>query len=417
MRRIVGITLVWAMLVSCGGNVEGEQSSLYSAVPSRSVAVMHFDSCEDALSLLLDSTSVFRSLDYGRLGGTEAVLSYDYSAGLIPLLVLDAGRSSADTSAAVRNLLGQAVENKLFCLYTGEMLPKRSALLMSPSRALISEAEEHILSGTSIMDAEGFRGALALSGGSKGSVILRNGSATRLLPKNMLKDYFTHKDLARFFSGLCEWTVLNFSAYSREGISVAFREPGSARYLSRMLDGLEAGECRASSAVPDSADFILGLCFEDSKAYIQHWEECLDVRAELSRYKGRLVSLRKNYGKSPSVWWAEKAPKELVRVIRDGQEILLLRPGKKPKAAGLSENPCPGFIPALLGGAFRIADDSMCASAGGWTAFGSAEAVAAWLEAPKGAALPGIPRKAKYYLINPEFSVVADSKNTVLNVN
>ena len=417
MRRIVGITLVWAMLVSCGGNVEGEQSSIYSAVPSRSVAVMHFDSCEDALSLLLDSTSVFRRLDYGRLGGTEAVLSYDYSAGLIPLLVLDAGRSSADTSAAVRNLLGQAVENKLFCLYTGEMLPKRSVLLLSPSKAMISEAEEHIRSGSSILDAEGFRGALALSGGSKGSVILRNGSAMRLLPKNMLKDYFTHKDLARFFSGLCEWTVLNFSAYSREGISVAFREPGSARYLSRLLDGLEAGDCKAQSALPDSADFILGLCLEDSKAYLQAWEECLDVRAELSRYKGRLASLRKSSGKNPAAWWAEKAPREIVRAAWDGNELLMMRSGRKAKPAGPAENQYPGFIPALLGGAFRIADDSMCASAGGWTAFGSAEAVAAWLEAPKGAAIPGIPRKAKYYLINPEFSVVADSKNTVLNVN
>ena len=417
MRRVTGIICACLLLASCGSKVAGELSALYSAVPSRSVAVMHFSSCEDALGLLLDSTSVFRSLDYGRLGGAETVLSYDYSAGLVPLLILDAGRADADTSAVVRSLLEQAAENKLFSLYSGEMLPRRSVLLLSPSKALIAEAGEHILSESSILDAEGFREAVPLADGGKGSIFLRNSSAMRLIPRKMLKDYFVRNDLARFFSGLCEWTVLNFSTYSREGISVAFREPGSARYLSRLLDALEAGECRASSAVPDSADFILGLCFEDSKSYIQHWEECLDVRADLSRYKGRLVSLRKNYGKAPSVWWAEKAPKELVRVIRDGQEILLLRPGKKPKAAGLSENPCPGFIPALLGGAFRIADDSMCASAGGWTAFGSAEAVAAWLEAPKGAALPGIPRKAKYYLINPEFSVVADSKNTVLNVN
>ena len=417
MRRVTGIICACLLLASCGSKVAGELSALYSAVPSRSVAVMHFSSCEDALGLLLDSTSVFRSLDYGRLGGAETVLSYDYSAGLVPLLILDAGRADADTSAVVRSLLEQAAENKLFSLYSGEMLPRRSVLLLSPSKALIAEAGEHILSESSILDAEGFREAVPLADGGKGSIFLRNSSAMRLIPRKMLKDYFVRNDLARFFSGLCEWTVLNFSAYSREGISVAFREPGSARYFSRLLDGLEAGDCKAQSALPDSADFILGLCLEDPKAYLQAWEECLDVRAELSRYKGRLASLRKSSGKNPAAWWAEKAPREIVRAAWDGNELLLMRPGRKAKPAGPAENQCPGFIPALLGSAFRIADDSMCASAGGWTAFGSAEAVAAWLEAPKGAALPGIPRKAKYYLINPEFSVVADSKNTVLNVN
>ena len=415
MKRIVGVALVWLMLASCGNEVAGELSALYSAVPSRSVALMHFASCEDALSLLLDSTSVFRKLDYGRLSGAEMVLSYDYSAGLIPLLILDAGRPSADTSAAVRKLLEQADAHKLFCLYSAEMLPRRSALLLSPSKALIAEAGEHILSGTSILDAEGFREAVTLADGSKGSIILRNGSAVRLIPRNMLKDYFPRKDLVRFFSGVSEWTVLNFSSYSREGISVTFSEPGSGRYLSRMFSGLEQGDCSAATAVPDSSEFVLGLCLADPKAYLQAWEECLDVRAGLSRYKGRLASLRKSSGKAPSAWWAEKAPKEVVRAIWDGNEVLLLRPGKKPKASGLAENPYPGFVPALLGDAFRIADDSSCASAGGWIAFGSPEALSAWLEAPKGAALPG--RKAKFYFVNPEFSIMADSKNTVLNVN
>ena len=417
MRRISGIVWVLFLLASCKSEVAGELSALYSAVPSRSIAVMHFDSCEDALPILLDSTSVFRSLDYGRLSRAEIVLSYDYSAGLIPLLVLDAGRASADTSAMVRKLLDQAAENKLFCFYSGERLPKRSALLLSPSKALIAEAGEHIISGVSIMDAEGFRESLALADGSKGSIFLRNGSAARLIPRNMLKSYFTRKELVRFFGGVSEWTVLNFGSYSREGIDVAFREPGSARYLSSLFAGMEAGDCGSASAVPDSAEFVLGLCLDDPRAYLHAWEECLDVRAELSRYKGRLASLRKSAGKNPSVWWTEKSPKEIVRVIWDGQEVLLVRPTKKARASDLAENPYPGFIPALLGDAFRISDDSMCASAGGWMALGSAEAISAWLEAPRGAFLSGMPRKAKYYLINPEFSIVAGSKNTVLNVN
>ena len=418
MRRIAGITFLLVLLASCSPKEHNvEISPLLSTVPSRSAAVMHFSRCADALALLLDSTSVFRSLDLGHLGNSEMILSYGYSAGLVPLLALDAGRASSDTSSAAAKLLESAGGKRLKSFYTAELLPKRAVVLLSPSQAAIDEAVQHIRSGSSILDAEGFRKALDLQGNGKGTVFLRNGAAARLVPRDMLNGFFQRRELVSFFSGLAEWTVLNFAGWSREDISVAFQDPGSGRYLSGMFAGLGAGDCTASSAIPDSSEFVLGLCLEDSKAYLQAWEECLDVRAELSRYKGRLASLRKSTGRNPAAWWAEKSPREIVRVRWNGHEALLLRPSKKPKAAGAAENPCPGFVPALLGDAFRIADDGMCASAGGWLVFGSADDVAAWLEAPKGAVIPGNPRKAKCYLINPGFSLVADSKNTVLNVN
>ena len=97
------IAILCVLSCSKGGNAELPQ--LMRTVPSRSMAVMHFDRCDDALALLLDSTSVFRRLDYGRLGNAEIILSYDYSAGLIPLLSIDAGRASEDSSSTVRKAL------------------------------------------------------------------------------------------------------------------------------------------------------------------------------------------------------------------------------------------------------------------------------------------------------------------------
>lgn len=376
---------------------------------------MHFGNCSKALELLLDSTNVFRSIDYGRFNGSETILSYDYSAGLVPLLCLDAGRSSADTSSAVRSILAQAEEKRLVCAYTANHLQKRAALLLSPSRAMIDEALRHIDTGTSILDAQGFPQATELADGSCGSIFLKNGSASRLLPGKMLAAYFPRKDLVRFFAGAAEWTVLNLGAYSREGIDVRFlRDAG--KYFCKMLSGLEAGESAAQAVIPGDADFVLGLPLKDAKEYLSAWQDCLDARAEISRYKGRLAGLKKSSGKSPETWFTQVCPKELALVRWNGHELLLLRPAKKVKPFSPAANPCSGFLPALLGEAFRIADDSFSASAGGWMAFGSEEDVAAWLEAEKGG-LPGLPRKAKCYLLNDELSIIVEQKNTVLNVH
>ena len=63
------------LLISCARVQAPEESALLRTVPSRAVAVMHFSHCERALEFLLDSTSVFRQLDYGRLGDEEMILS------------------------------------------------------------------------------------------------------------------------------------------------------------------------------------------------------------------------------------------------------------------------------------------------------------------------------------------------------
>ena len=71
----------------------------------------------------------------------------------------------------------------------------------------------------------------------------------------------------------------------------------------------------------------------------------------------------------------------------------------------------------LLGDAFRLADDSRSAAQGGWIAFGSEEALGAWLAAEKPGSAAELPRKAKFYFVNDGISLCADTKNIVLNVN
>ncbi|MBR5703151.1 MAG: hypothetical protein IKX45_02750 [Bacteroidales bacterium] len=402
-------------LLSCSKGGKAELSPLMRTVPSRSVAVMHFDRCNDALDLLLDSTSLFRQLDYGRLGNSEIILSYDYSAGLIPLLSIDAGRASNDTSSSVRKLLEQVGDNGLRACYTADMLQKRAAVLISPSQQLLEEALGHIESGNSILDAQGFAEAAAMRDGGCGCILLKNGSASRLLPKKMLSKHFARKDLVRFFSGAAEWTLLEFASCSREDIKVKFRGGGKRKYLCELFAHMPAAESGIAAVAPQDASFVLGLPLKNAKEYLAAWQECLDQRADISKYRGRLAGLKKAAGKSPEAWLAEIAPREIALVKWDSHELLLIRPSRKARNAGIGENTRAGFIPALFGEAFRIADDSCTAAAFGWMAFGSEEDLDSWLQEEKGAA--GLPRKAKYYLINDELSIVADAKNIVLNVN
>ena len=420
MRRFAIIALsAFLLLCSCSAPADKEFSPLFHTVPSRSLVVARFGHLEHGLGLLLDTTSVFRSLDYGRLGNEEAILSYDFGAALIPLLSIDAGKASADTSSAVARLLAQASGKGLYAFYTADLLAKRAAVLLSTSLTAIREAEEHIRAGVSVMDAHGFSDALSLCGGSALSVIQKNSSCSRWLPADFLRKNVARRDLNSFVAGVSEWTVLDFDSYSFDRVALRFGNDGSKRYLSEMFAGLAAEECKAGAAVPAASDFVLGVAMKDVKLYSDAWQECLDVRADLSKYNGRLAGLRKRCGKNPLVWMKEKDIREIVVARWDGREVQLVRGSSKVRKSEPSDNPYPGFVPALFGDAFRIADESCCASAAGWTAIGSSEDVSAWLEAlpDRDSAFTGIPRTAKCYFINDEFSIVADNKKTELHVN
>lgn len=380
---------------------------------------MHFPHCGNALEFLLDSTSVFRSIDYGRLEDAEIILSYDYSSSLVPLLAIDAGRADADTSQAVRKLLSQAEEAGLHALYTGNHMPKRAAVLLSTSRPAIDEAWSHIESGASILDAPGFQDALSTSGGGSARIFLKNESASRWIPRNTLKDFFPWKELVRFVSGAAQWTVLDLDGESREGMVLHPYTEGKKKYLAEMISALPAGEMKLSAVAPDTLDLAICLPLKDCKAYYEAWKECLDVRADISRHKGRLAALKKSCGKHPEVWMAEQDIKEVARICWEGHDVVLFRSAhrKRGSAAAPEANPYPGFIPALFGDAFRIADESSCVSLGHWTALGSAEDLSSWLDACRKNTARHFPAKSKFYFEYEKLSLVAGNKNIITNVN
>ena len=233
----------------------------------------------------------------------------------------------------------------------------------------------------------------------------------------MLKDRVPRKSLVGFVEGVAQWTVLGFRDYSREGVEVRFQDDGNAGKLSHLFAGLDASECRLGAALPEGTDFVVDLPLADWHRYYDALDECLDVRAVLSRHKGKLAGLARRDGRRPVDLMEEMNPREIALLHWDGHEVLLLRPAKKPAKSGIAPNPYSGHIAAVFGSAFAIADDSFTAPAGEWYVFGNEEDVSEYLDAEKAKFLQEIPKTAKYYLYNDVLSLQADGKNIILNVH
>lgn len=373
MRRIV-LIIAAAVLAACSEGTGVEVSGLLRTVPSRSVEVMNFRHCGKALRMLLDSSDVFRQLDLGRLADEEMVLSYDFSSTMVPLLAIDAGRSAGDTSEAAKAVMEQAPSLKLFTAFTVDTVSRRAALLLSPSTAAISEALVHIGAGTSIMDAPGFAGAMELADGSEGVIMLRNSSARHWLPRTFLSGIIAWRNLVEFFSGACEWTVVNFPGARKDNLHVKTSGKDGDRYYMSVFEGLKGAPCKVGEVLPEGAGWVVDLPLADWKAFYEARCRWLDSNSILLRHRRECDALKASAGTSPEAWVSAMNPREIALVRWDGHEVLLLRTRAKISNA-LENNAFPSFPAAIFGNVFSLKDESSCRGMEGWLVIGSEDDV------------------------------------------
>lgn len=425
MLRKTYIFLLAAFLAcACGKSLEHSVSELYYSVPSRSMTVARFAECSKGLPMLLDSSSVFLRLDYGKLGRNEAILSTVYNSGVVPLLCVRCGKAAADTSEAAAKLIASAGQNKVNTCYIGNFLDRHAILMLSPSQTMIDEARSHIERGASVMEAPGFGQAVMLDKGSAASLILRNQSARRWLGAKLPAGFPDRKRVAPFLGRLAEWTVLNASGYDRKDVSVSFsnaslaEESGAGRYYSNFLASLQDGKTSLRDCLPANSDFVVDVLLPSAKAYADAYGTYLDANADLVMYKSSQAALKSSFGKAPSAWMAETDPRELVLLNWEGRELLLVL-GSAPGDVGedgVGRNPYPGYIPAIFGEAFRIKDDGFMTISGKWTLYGSREDLLAWVEAEKPRSL-WEPVSYSFYVYSRGASLCVNDKNIVLNAD
>ena len=417
MRRAAFIFAAALLLAACSGPGK-EAPELLRTVPSRSAEVMYFRHAGPALKLLLDSTHVFRSLDLGRLENTEMVLSYDYAPGRVPLLSLDAGRYRTDSSETVKSILARAEALRLQAAYVVDSVRRNTVLLISPSTAAISEALIHIGSGASVLDAEGFAGALSLAGGREGCILLRNSAAGHFVPRDFgFDDKISRKDIVRFISGACEWTVLNFGSCRHEGIAVDFFPRSDAGYYLTIFKDLEGGESRIGKILPAGAERVVDLPLSDWNAFYEARCRWMDSGAELRIHDSLGKLLEAAFGISPQDWCRRIRPKEVARIVWDGHAVTAVRCSSVPKLPGsdrTAPNPWPGFTSLIFGSVFSEPSGSVCEAIGKWLIIGSPEDVSAFGEADRSG---GSTRKhIKYAISRPGYSMVCTDKGAELTV-
>ena len=387
-KSILALLAVLPLLFACGNppkktdavRAERRTPELIAAVPSDALAVICYDHLSEGMQLL-DSTSVLQKLDLTAFKNARMALSLCYNGSLVPVLALDAGRAEADSVSAVSALLAQAGTLRLQAEYIrpDAEAKRRGFVVITPSNAQLTAVKRHLTEYTSILDAPGFREALAAAG-SDNFIIFRGGGAVdRVAPKGWLDGIFPRRELTRFLGTVDDWTV--FTPVN-DGFEVTPVCEEDDAFYANILGSLPFGESRLGAILPEKTRFALALpvSLPEMRRAVERWQ---DASVKLTAHQKQLDALRKESGKDPLKWEKEQDVREVALVHFDGGAVVLVRPGKPAKEHEPQENPWRGFLPVLYGGVFTLADDSCTACSRGWQIYGSPEAVAAFIAAPR----------------------------------
>lgn len=388
---------------------------LMRTVPSDALAVLDYSRCDKGMQMQLDSNTALSKLDLKGFRSSRMVLSYVFMGGLVPVLAIDAGRASADTTADVRALLAQADTLKLSSSFLAGGIPggKRAVVLISTSEAALPSVDRHLESHSSIVQAPGFAEAFRITGGREDWIYLRNSGLDKSLPRNFLSRYLSARQTINFLQGCADWLVADASDGSGK-MSVYPVSNGAMSQYVTVLEASDAAECKISSILPQDTEFVLDIAIGPD--FRRHYEDYTDARSKLEHYNKRLAELRKSSGEDPEAWEREAKIQEVAVVQWNNRKVVLYRPAKAPKGGEIDKNPRPGFTGALYGSAFELDNDQYCAPCGKWVVMGSEPDVAAFLQTSSFMQTSGWPQKeCKFVAYAPSFMIYGNNKNIVLN--
>lgn len=353
MQRCVLILLILVSLTglhSCARNVQSasdDAPELLKAVPSDALGVGLFNRLDHGMDAVLDSLSVLRRLDYGKLSRSKAAVAMCDVGSVTPLLVIEAGRSDADTLEAARSVL--AMSDTLRIPSALVALNQHNVLLLSTSATVITVACRHIASESSILDAPDFDLVVPLLP-KQDVLILRNRGASRLPASGFGK--FTSKQVTAFIREAAEWTVL-----SEHKLHPVY--PSSQRYFCSFMESVQDAPSKLPSAFPQDASAVIDMPVASVQEWRGKYEQWLDARIELENYRKRLGSLRKSSGKNPLDWEKEHGVREVALVMLPGGTVNMVRTFRNMGSDGVKVNPHAGFVRALYGSAFATGDSCL----------------------------------------------------------
>lgn len=401
--RILTFAAAAILAVSCGGKSTGgsapEPPELLRAVPSDALCVGLYNRLDKGLPQVLDSSDVLRTLDYGRLSHARSAIAVCDLGALSPLVIIEAGKHSPDTSAAVQSLMALADSTRLSKAYV--TIGNHDVLIISQSETMMTVVRRHLSSESSLLDAPDFDRVLEnLPGGDV--LICRNSGIPKVFARR-----FTPSFGARalpFMRDASEWTIF-------AGDRIIPVQPEAERYFCNFCASLPEAPSRLSQVLPDSVTFVLDIPIASAGQYRRSYEGWLDARVSLEAYQRRLAALRKSAGINPSAWEDGVDIKEAAVVEKDGVRLNMLRTAGSSKQDGVAVNPYTGFARALYGEDFNPADSCMIRR-GNWIISGPRAALENYQPATE--KTRSWPSRARIALQTPQMRVVWTNDNIKL---
>lgn len=397
---VIGIALAVVFLYSGSEDkktvpsdiADGSGLELLSAVPADAVAVRYISDSKDM------TDSPFLSHDFFSIAGSaDAVVSYHHAKTLVPLYIIDAGRSSDVPSETMASVIAAAEQDGLYVKYldcnsltnVGKHLAGRSVIIASKQENLVKSSLRHLEKGVSVMDAPGFADAVA-SVDSKDLLFLSNGHFRKLLDAVMARKFGRY---SAFFSRFADWMVFDTDSEVSKGTAVY--EKGRADFM-KVLDSSVPATSSISDILPAYTLFAVSLPMSDVEEYLSVFESFVDSKQELADYKARLRSLAavtdcpvdkfiSGIKEVANASFKVKGRIEninLVNLNKDALRALYPDCSARDYKAQVHEYPYQGYLSSLFGRLFQIPDETFYTVIGGWVISGSRAAVSEFVDGP-----------------------------------
>ena len=378
-NRVRASFLLLFLLCSCAGaGTDRSIPELARTVPSDAVCVAFADRADNVLALIPDTTDVLLSLDLGEFKDNRAVLSCCYTGKLNSMLAIDAGRSRPDTSKAVLSIIEASRDAGLNALY----LPvydtdgHRAAILLSRSESMLHSASIHLEPCASISDAPGFSEAFCSAPDTPLLVLIRAEGMERVLPQGLFGRNIARRTAARFLHSAADWYMID-AGRAPVDYALTYKCSDFDSQFGNMLSALDPEDSKLAQILPRSVDFVLNI--QTGSNFRTLYEQWMDANNSKSLHSTQLALPKRSAGFDPLDWESDLRIREVALVRWNNREVLLARRSRNSKDEGISVNEMSGFIPALYGKIFSIANDQYCANIGQWSVFGSEPDVEAFL--------------------------------------
>ena len=329
---------------------------LMPAVPLDAALILCASSTEEAVSSLTNKSLVLNNLFNNASGkgfndfllrlksseeksrkSHETIVSMHYSGDFVPLMIMDAGSSSKDTSAYVKSIIGAAEASGLSARFlepssvSGTKLSGARILLVSPSETLLAASQRHFEEEVSILEKASFSAAAEYANG-RNAIFISHDYAGKLLKAASLQAYAGYSG---FLSSLAEWTALEVEPSGEENFVLKGQtfSSQSFSFYRNVLSSSAPGVAKFSEILPDSTMSAVSICTDDILSYIGSYEKFIDASGKLDKYRHTSKLLKEKSGIEPSKWAERLDIKEVCKaiVVAGGKEHLLLfiRPAKE----------------------------------------------------------------------------------------